>query len=134
MSRGVGCRGGLDLSLLWLWCRPAAVAPSQPLAWEPPYAAGAALKRKAKKKKKKNRQVTTGPQGLLQALGKGPFHSELFMSLCRWGLEKLAIYLLPSAPTGWDLPGERQSERKAQQQRRQFCHVQHCGWNLRPSC
>ena len=31
--------------LLWLWCRPAAVAMIQPLAWEPPYAAGAALKK-----------------------------------------------------------------------------------------
>ena len=33
-----------DLALLWLWHRPAAVAPIRPLAWEPPYAAGAALK------------------------------------------------------------------------------------------
>ena len=34
-----------DPALLWLWCRPAAVAPIRPLAWEPPYASGAALKR-----------------------------------------------------------------------------------------
>ena len=27
MSCGVGCRIGLDLALLWLWCRPAATAP-----------------------------------------------------------------------------------------------------------
>ena len=26
-----------DLALLWLWCRPAAAAPIQPIAWEPPY-------------------------------------------------------------------------------------------------
>ena len=26
-----------------LWCRPVATAPVRPLAWEPPYAAGAAL-------------------------------------------------------------------------------------------
>ena len=32
-----------DLVLLWLWCRPAATAPITPLAWEPPYAEGAAL-------------------------------------------------------------------------------------------
>ena len=49
-----------DLALLWLWCRPAAAAPIQPLAWEPPYAAGAAqeiattTKRQKKKKKKRN--------------------------------------------------------------------------------
>ena len=32
----------------WLWRRPAAAAaaPTGPLAWEPPYAAGAALKGK----------------------------------------------------------------------------------------
>ena len=29
----------------WLWCRPVATAPIRPLAWEPPYATGAALKR-----------------------------------------------------------------------------------------
>ena len=27
-----------DLALLWLWCRPAATALIQPLAWDPPYA------------------------------------------------------------------------------------------------
>ena len=39
-----------DLAMLWLWCRPAAVAPIRPLAWEPPYAAGTALGKKKKKK------------------------------------------------------------------------------------
>ena len=29
-----------DLAWLWLWCRPAAVAPIWPLAWKLPYAAG----------------------------------------------------------------------------------------------
>ena len=41
MSRGVGRRHGSDLVLLWLWCRQAAVALTGPLAWGPPYAAGA---------------------------------------------------------------------------------------------
>ena len=45
MSCGVGHRCGSDLALLWLWLRPAAVAPISPLAWEPPHAVGAALKR-----------------------------------------------------------------------------------------
>ena len=44
MSYGVGCRRSSDPELLWLWCEPAAVAPTRPLAWEPPYAAGVALK------------------------------------------------------------------------------------------
>ena len=42
MSCGVGCRRGSDPALLWLWRRLVATAPIQPLAWEPPYAAGAA--------------------------------------------------------------------------------------------
>ena len=53
MSCGVGRRCGLDLELLWLWHRPAAVALMQPPAWEPPYAMGAALKSKRKKKEEK---------------------------------------------------------------------------------
>ena len=39
MSCGIDCRRGLDLALLWLWCRSAATAPIGPLAWEPPCAA-----------------------------------------------------------------------------------------------
>ena len=49
MSCGVGCRCGSNLALLWLWYRPAAVALIRPLAWETPYAAGAALKVKKQK-------------------------------------------------------------------------------------
>ena len=53
MSRGVGCRRGSDLALLWFWRRPAAVAVIRSLAWEPPYATSAALEKTKKKKKKK---------------------------------------------------------------------------------
>jgi len=55
VSCGVGCRHGSDPALLWLWHRPVAAAPIQPLAWEPPYATGAAqeIAKKDKKKKKK---------------------------------------------------------------------------------
>ena len=38
-----------DLALLWLWCRPAAAAPTQPLGWELPYAAPVDLKSKINK-------------------------------------------------------------------------------------
>ena len=61
VSCGVGRRCGLDLVLLWL---PAAVAPIQPLAWEPPYAIGVALKtQKTKKKKKKRNEKEKGNEG-----------------------------------------------------------------------
>ena len=46
MSCDVGHRRGSDLALLWLWCKPAAVALIGTLAWELPYAAGVALKKK----------------------------------------------------------------------------------------
>ena len=52
MSCGVGHRHGLDPALQWFWCRLVATAPIQPLAWEPPYAAGAALEKGKKTKKK----------------------------------------------------------------------------------
>ena len=51
MSCGVGSRHSLNLALLWLWYRLEAIALIRPLAWEPPYAAGEALKKKKKKKK-----------------------------------------------------------------------------------
>ena len=50
VSCGVGCRRSSEPELLWLWCKLAAVALIRPLAWESPYAAGAALKSNKKKK------------------------------------------------------------------------------------
>ena len=55
VSCGVGSRHCSDPALLWLWCRLVATAPIRPLAWEPPYAVGAALE-KAKTKKKKRKK------------------------------------------------------------------------------
>ena len=61
MSCGVGRRRGSDPALLWLWCRPAATAPIGPLAWEPPYAMGAALEMaKRRKKNFKNKKIKQG--------------------------------------------------------------------------
>ena len=51
MSYGVGWRQGSDLALLWLWYSLAAVALIWPLAWELPYAVGAAPKRPKEKRK-----------------------------------------------------------------------------------
>ena len=69
MSCGVVCRRSLDPE--WLWPRPAAVAPIRPLAWEPPYAVGAGL-RKGKTKKQKNNGLSMGSyctaQGTMSSL------------------------------------------------------------------
>ena len=44
MSCEVGLRCGSHPKIRWLWCRRTAAALIQPLAWELPYAARAALK------------------------------------------------------------------------------------------
>ena len=54
--------------LLYLWCRPEAVALTQSLAWELPYATGVALK--SKKKKKKEEEVC--PPWMLRETQKFP--------------------------------------------------------------
>ena len=41
MSCDVDHRCSSDPALLWLWCKPEAIALIQPLAWEPPYASDA---------------------------------------------------------------------------------------------
>ena len=48
MSCGVGHRHSSDPELLWLWSRPVVTVQIRPLAWEPPYAVGVALKGKKK--------------------------------------------------------------------------------------
>ena len=47
----MSCGRGLNLVLLWLWCKTAATTPIGPLAWEPPYAMDVALKGQNKTKK-----------------------------------------------------------------------------------
>ena len=66
MSCGVGRRRSSDSALLWLWCRPAAAALIQPLGWEPPYAAGVALKSKKRKRKKKGERIISLINALLK--------------------------------------------------------------------
>ena len=52
VSCGVGRRLCSDPALLWLWYRLAAIPPIRSLAWEPPCAAGAALKGKQQQQQK----------------------------------------------------------------------------------
>ena len=52
--------GGSNPELLWLWLqhRPAATALIHPLAWELPYATGAALKSKGQNKQTEKKDPT----------------------------------------------------------------------------
>ena len=59
VSCGVGHRRGLGPTWLWLWCRPAATAPTGPLAWEPPYAKGVAQEMAKKKKKTVHPEISS---------------------------------------------------------------------------
>ena len=59
-----------DPALLWLWCRPAAVALIRPLAWEPPYAKGEALKSTPSLQKREPCAETHLAQGCI--FGKSP--------------------------------------------------------------
>ena len=54
MTCGVGCRRGLDPTLLGLWRRLVATVRIRPLAWEPPSATRAAQEM-AKRQKNKNK-------------------------------------------------------------------------------
>ena len=49
-----------DPALLWLCCRLVATAPFRPLAWDPPYAAGAALEKAKRQKKNKIKNKIEG--------------------------------------------------------------------------
>ena len=73
---GIGLRPGLDLALLWLWCRPAAAARIHPPAWELPYATGATLKRQKKRSIKDlpSAQRTSAPCSLSHAGNPAPPH------------------------------------------------------------
>ena len=78
MSCGVDHRCGSDLALLlWLWCRLAAAALIQPLAWKLPICHGYSCKRKEKKKD----VLILNPDNWLKNLG-----SKLRTSQC-WRVE-----------------------------------------------
>ena len=89
LSCAVGQRHGLDLGLLWLWCRLAAVAPIRPLAWELPSAVRMTLKRQKIKIKNKIKLRTVHQEFLLWLRGLWPQHSlhedaDLIPGLVQW--------------------------------------------------
>ena len=75
MSYVVGCRHGLDMALLSLWCTMAVMAPILPLACE--WGPKKQLKKKNKKQKNKKKTrkgvlaVVQGIGGVSEALGLG---------------------------------------------------------------
>ena len=67
------CRCGSDPTLLWLWCRLASIALTQPLALELlPYALGAFLKRKKKEEEEEEEKSNCSGLGHCRAMGSIP--------------------------------------------------------------
>ena len=83
MRCGLCCRCGSNPALMWLWYRPAAVSLIQPLAWELPYAAGAALKGQRKKKEKRKERNIASCWKFLYGL---PNFNFTILSCCLSGL------------------------------------------------
>jgi len=73
-----------DPSLLWLWHRLATEARIRPLAWETPYAMGAALKRK-KERKRQRVQVSIWVLAGLSP-GQGFEYQSVLYSFKSWAL------------------------------------------------
>ena len=73
------------LELLWLWCRPAAIDPFPPLAWEPPYAIRVGLKRQIKRKKRKEEKYSENTHQKKKKMhicyNWGDFHGPLWFQL-----------------------------------------------------
>ena len=87
--------------MLWLWCSLVATALIQPLAWEPPYAEGAALK-KDKKKTQNFFKATFSSEWSRWDSGLGPkdlqAHATFF-------IPRLSIWLVPSRAFSLPRPG-----------------------------
>ena len=62
VSCGVGRKRIWNPTLLWLWYRPAAMAPIWPLAWEFPYDVNVVLKRRKEKRKNTQKHVSMKSQ------------------------------------------------------------------------
>ena len=85
MSCGIGSRRGSDPMFLWLWRRPVATALIRPLAWEPPYAKGAA--QEMAKKKDKTKQ-TKHQESTIYCLQYTPFRAKDIQSMKERGWKK----------------------------------------------
>ena len=92
-----------DPAVLWLWCRLAATALIKPPAWEPPYAADAALKRK----ERANLPFSLPPSSCVLGIGgntppSGSGGGHVFLITCTVGHKpQLRTWLLPTSFGGF---------------------------------
>ena len=91
----------MDPTLLWLRRRLAATALIRSLAWEPPYAMGAALEKNTKRpKKKKKKKVSWQPPCWLQPA-----------SICTLSPDPTTLLAAGPAEEGGDLPHTQTPQR-----------------------
>ena len=133
MSCGVGHRRGSVLVLLWLWCRPAATAPIQPLAWEPPYAVGSALKRQ-----NNNNKFRCVQHSIVDSMScrRSPmlFYFYLFLIICFLGLHTRHVEV-PRLGVEWELQLPASTTATAMQDPSCICDLHHSSrqcWILNP--
>ena len=73
----------MDLAWLWLWHKPVATAPIRTLAWEAPYATGAALEKdqtkKQTNKKTKRKKIIIIKEVAIVYPKKGIFRDEALL-------------------------------------------------------
>ena len=111
MSRGVGHRSSLDPALLWLWCRPTAIALIRPLTWEPPCAVGVALKSKAKNKTKQKMGVSISARCVKNPTEVLIRDASSIPGLTQWVKDPALLWLwyrlistASAGPVAWELP------------------------------
>ena len=127
MSCAAGHRHGSDPELLWLWCRLVVTAPIGPLAWEPPYAMGSALKRQKTKQTNKNvvwllHPVLQFPILCLFFFFLSFFFFFVFGGLYPWHME------VPRLGVKWELQLQVYATATATQDPSRLCDLHHSSW------
>ena len=101
MSCGVGRRCGSDLLLLWLWCRPAAVAPIRPPSLRTAICCNYSPKNQKKKKKSIIEIIVDSHAVLRKSTERSPTGNILQSSSC-YRSQDIDIHVIP--PSYSDFP------------------------------
>ena len=132
MSCGVGGRYSSEPALLWLWGRPATVAPITLLAWELPYAEDEALKKEKQTKTQKRTPFGSSCHGSV-VTNLTSIHKDLGLipGLAQWVKDHrdnsdpvlLWRWLWPAAaaligPLAWELPYAEGAALKSQKKKK----------------
>ena len=82
-----------------LWCRPAATAPIQSVAWEFPYVGGIALKRPKRKRKRKWWQILDIYQTIISILNIDNLNAPIKRDYQNGSKKRIQLYAVSQMPT-----------------------------------